>query len=66
MNKDTKIYIAGHNSMVGSAIWRTLSANGYTNLLGVSSRELDLRKQQGVTNFITAENPEVIIDAAHE
>jgi GDP-L-fucose synthase len=64
MKKDTKIYIAGHNGMVGSAIWRTLSANGYTNLLGVSSRELDLRNQLAVTDFITAENPEVIIDAA--
>ncbi|MGZ9735359.1 GDP-L-fucose synthase family protein [Flavobacterium sp. GNP002] len=64
MKKDTKIYIAGHNGMVGSAIWRTLSANGYTNLLGVSSRELDLRNQQAVTNFIATENPEVIIDAA--
>ncbi|MFV8322676.1 GDP-L-fucose synthase family protein [Flavobacterium sp. LB3P21] len=64
MKKDTKIYIAGHNGMVGSAIWRTLSANGYTNLLVVSSRELDLRNQQAVTDFIASENPEVIIDAA--
>ena len=64
MKKDTKIYIAGHNGMVGSAIWRILSSNGYTNLLGVSSSELDLRNQQAVTDFITAENPEVIIDAA--
>ena len=64
MKNDTKIYIAGHNGMVGSAIWRTLSANGYTNLLGVSSRELDLRNQQAVTDFIAVENPEVIIDAA--
>jgi GDP-L-fucose synthase len=64
MNKDTKIYIAGHNGMVGSAIWRTLSANGYTNLLGASSSELDLRNQQAVTDFIAIENPEIIIDAA--
>jgi GDP-L-fucose synthase len=64
MHKDTKVYIAGHKGMVGSAIWRTLSANGYTNLLGASSSELDLRNQQAVTDFITAENPEVIIDAA--
>ncbi len=64
MKKDAKIYIAGHNGMVGSAIWRKLSANGYTNLLGVSSRELDLRNQQAVTDFIASENPEVIIDAA--
>ncbi|TDD76998.1 GDP-L-fucose synthase family protein [Flavobacterium caseinilyticum] len=64
MNKDTKIYIAGHKGMVGSAIWRNLTAKGYTNLLGVSSSELDLRNQQAVSNFITDEKPEVIIDAA--
>jgi hypothetical protein len=38
MNKDAKIYIAGHNGMVGSAIWRTLTAKGYTNLIGASSK----------------------------
>jgi GDP-L-fucose synthase len=64
MNKDTKIYIAGHNGMVGSAIWRILSAKGYTNLVGVSSAELDLRNQQAVQNFINEEHPAVIIDAA--
>jgi GDP-L-fucose synthase len=47
MNKDAKIYIAGHNGMVGSAIWRTLTAKGYTNLI-TSSKELDLRNQQAV------------------
>ena len=50
--------------MVGSAIWRTLTAKGYTNLIGVSSKELDLKNQQAVTDFITKEQPEVIIDAA--
>jgi hypothetical protein len=40
MNKDAKIYIAGHNGMVGSAIWRTLNFKGYTNLIGASSKEL--------------------------
>jgi GDP-L-fucose synthase len=40
-----KIYIAGHKGMVGSAIWRTLIAEGYANLIGVSSAELDLRNQ---------------------
>src|SRR6187402_262987 len=64
MNKNTKIYIAGHNGMVGSAIWRALTAKGYTNLIGVSSSELDLRNQQAVKDFITKENPEIIIDAA--
>ena len=64
MNIDNKIYIAGHKGMVGSAIWRNLTAKGYTNLLGVSSSELDLRNQQAVNNFIIDEKPKVIIDAA--
>lgn len=64
MNTATKIYIAGHKGMVGSAIWRTLSAKGYTNLLGVSSSQLDLRNQQAVQDFIRLEQPDVIIDAA--
>ena len=64
MNKDAKIYVAGHNGMVGSAIWRTLTAKGYTNLLGVSSSDLDLRNQKAVADFIATEKPEVIIDAA--
>lgn len=64
MKSNTKIYIAGHNGMVGSAIWRTLVNKGFTNLIGVSSRELDLRNQQAVRDFMAKENPEVIIDAA--
>ncbi|WP_396170176.1 GDP-L-fucose synthase family protein [Flavobacterium sp.] len=64
MSKNKKIYIAGHNGMVGSAIWRTLIAKGYTNLIGVSSKDLDLKNQQDVTNFIAKEQPQVIIDAA--
>ncbi|CAD0007573.1 GDP-L-fucose synthase family protein [Flavobacterium chungangense] len=64
MDKNIKIYIAGHNGMVGSAIWRTLADKGFTNLIGVSSKELDLRNQQAVRDFITKEKPEVIIDAA--
>lgn len=64
MTTDTKIYIAGHNGMVGSAIWRTLSAKGYTRLIGVSSAVLDLRHQQAVAAFIAKEQPTVIIDAA--
>lgn len=64
MNKNTKIYIAGHNGMVGSAIWRTLTEKGFSNLIGVSSKELDLKNQQDVRDFIAEEKPEVIIDAA--
>ena len=64
MKLSSKIYIAGHNGMVGSAIWRTLIAKGYTNLIGVSSAKLDLRNQQAVRDFILNEKPEIIIDAA--
>jgi GDP-L-fucose synthase len=64
MKSNTKIYIAGHKGMVGSAIWRTLSNKGFTNLIGVSSKQLDLRNQQAVQDFIAEEKPEVIIDAA--
>ena len=64
MKKNTKIYIAGHNGMVGSAIWRTLSNKGFSNLIGASSKELDLRNQQAVRDFIAEEKPEIIIDAA--
>lgn len=64
MNKDSKIYIAGHNGMVGSAIWRNLATKGFNNLIGASSKELDLRNQQAVKDYIATEKPEVIIDAA--
>ena len=64
MNKDTKIYIAGHRGMVGSAVWRALEARGYSDLIGKTSQELDLRDQQAVANFFDSEKPEVVIDAA--
>lgn len=64
MNKHSKIYIAGHHGMVGSAIWRALKAKGYTNLLGRTSKELDLRNQAAVNEFIALEKPDAIIDAA--
>lgn len=61
---NTTIYIAGHNGMVGSAIWRILTAKGYTNLIGRNSKELDLRDQQAVSDFILKTKPDIIIDAA--
>ena len=64
MNKNTKIYIAGHRGMVGSAVWRSLLKKGYQNLIGKTSTELDLRNQQAVTDFYKKEQPEVVIDAA--
>jgi len=64
MNKNTKIYIAGHKGMVGFAIFRKLKSLGYSNLLGKSSLELDLTNQQAVNNFYDLTKPEIVIDAA--
>ena len=64
LSKNAKIYIAGHRGMVGSACWRAMDSAGYSNLLGKTSKELDLRDQREVNDFIQKERPEVIIDAA--
>jgi|TARA_B110000037_G_scaffold217118_1_gene277462 GDP-L-fucose synthase len=64
MNKKTKIYIAGHRGMVGSAIWRLLELKGYTNIIGKKSSELDLRNQKAVIDFYASEKIDVVIDAA--
>jgi GDP-L-fucose synthase len=64
IKKNTKIYIAGHRGMVGSAVWRALENKGYTNLVGKTSKELDLRNQTAVLDFYKKEKPEVVIDAA--
>ncbi len=62
--KNQKIYVAGHNGMVGKAICRILKNKGYNNLLFKSSKLLDLRNQEAVNEFISSEKPEVVIDAA--
>jgi GDP-L-fucose synthase len=64
MQKDDKIYIAGSNGMVGSAIVRKLRQEGFLNLLTPSSKELDLRNQQQVENFFAAEKPAYVFLAA--
>lgn len=64
INKDSKIYIAGHNGMVGSACWRVFEKAGYHNLIGKPSKELDLRDQRSVKDFLDSEKPDAIIDAA--
>ena len=64
MKKDTRIYIAGHKGMVGSAVWRALEKKGYSNLIGMSSKDLDLKNQNDVLSFLKKEKPEAIIDAA--
>ncbi|MFI3243599.1 MAG: GDP-L-fucose synthase [Akkermansia sp.] len=66
MDKSSKIYIAGHRGLVGSAIWRNLQAKGYTNLVGRSHKELDLLDGAAVKAFFDAEQPEyVVLAAAH-
>ena len=66
MNKDSKIYIAGHRGLVGSAIWKNLENRGYTNLIGRSSKELDLTDALATEQFFAEEKPEyVFLAAAH-
>lgn len=64
MNKNDKIYIAGHRGMVGSAILRALKAQGFSNFVLRTSAELDLRNQQAVTDFFTQEKPDYVFLAA--
>ena len=59
-----KVFVAGHSGLVGSAIWRRLARAGFTNLVGRSSRELDLRDRAAVEAFFALERPQVVFDAA--
>ena len=62
--KNSRIYIAGHRGLVGSALWRYFASQGYTNLLGHSSSEVDLRDQSATFKAISHAKPEVLIIAA--
>lgn len=64
MNKNSKIYIAGHRGLVGSAIVRNLQAKGYTNLISRTHTQLDLCDQEAVAEFFEAEKPEYVVLAA--
>ena len=64
MEKSSKIYIAGHRGMVGSAILRALQSRGFNNLILKTSSELDLKNQKAVADFFTKENPEYVFLAA--
>jgi GDP-L-fucose synthase len=64
MEKDARIYIAGHRGMVGSAIMRLLLKEGYTNIIAKTSAELDLRNQAAVNAFFSSEQPEYVFIAA--
>lgn len=64
LDKNSKIYVAGHHGLVGSAIWNNLKQRGYTNLVGRSHKELDLTDQQAVKKFFDEERPDAVVLAA--
>ena len=64
MNKDSKIYVAGHNGLVGSAIWNNLKLRRYNNLVGRSHKEMDLTDQYAVKRFFDEERPDAVVLAA--
>jgi GDP-L-fucose synthase len=64
MDKNSKIYVAGHHGLVGSAIWKTLKNKGYSNLIGRTLDELDLMDAKAVANFFAEEKPEYVFLAA--
>jgi GDP-L-fucose synthase len=64
MDKAAPVYVAGHRGLVGSAIWRRLEAAGFTQLIGATSSELDLRDRAATFAFFTHHRPAVVIDAA--
>ena len=64
LSKDSKIYVAGHRGLVGSAIWNNLKARGYQNLVGRTHKELDLTDQLAVRRFFDEERPDAVVLAA--
>ena len=64
LDKSSKIYVAGHNGLVGSAIWNNLKSRGYNNLIGRSHKELDLTDQYAVKKFFDEERPDAVVLAA--
>jgi GDP-L-fucose synthase len=64
LSRTERVYVAGHRGLVGSAIWRHLSAEGFTDLVGPSSSELDLRERDATFAFFAEARPGVVVDAA--
>jgi GDP-L-fucose synthase len=62
--RSARVYVAGHGGLVGSAVWRHLEAQGFTDLVGRSSAELDLRERDDVMDFVAKQRPEVVVVAA--
>jgi GDP-L-fucose synthase len=64
LDRDATFYVAGHRGLVGSAIWRTLSANGFTRLVGATSAEVDLRERDATFEFVAKTRPRYLVLAA--
>ena len=64
LDKNSKIYVAGHHGLVGSAIWNNLKQRGYENLVGRTHQELDLTDQVAVRQFFDQERPDAVVLAA--
>ena len=64
LDRNSKIYVAGHRGLVGSAIWNNLLSRGYTNLVGRTHSELDLTDQYAVERFFDEEKPDAVVLAA--
>jgi GDP-L-fucose synthase len=64
LDRDSKFYVAGHNGMVGAAVWRHLEASGFSNLIGRRSSELDLRNRDAVFTLFEKEKPRYVVLAA--
>ena len=64
LDKNSKIYVAGHRGLVGSAIWNNLKQRGYENLVGRTHQELDLTDQLAVRAFFDEERPDAVVLAA--
>jgi Nucleoside-diphosphate-sugar epimerases len=64
LTRDARVYIAGHRGLVGSAVWRHLESAGFTDLVGATSAELDLRDAAAVADYFESTRPSVVVDAA--
>jgi len=64
LDRGSKIYVAGHSGMVGSAVVRRLKGDGFSNIITRSSKELDLRRQADVEHFFASETPDYVVLAA--
>ena len=64
LDRNSRVYIAGHRGLAGSAIWRHLESEGFTDLVGATSAEVDLRNRSAVFDFMREARPDVVVDAA--